>query len=116
MAYSWKWCLLEGQGRVSLLKFEKTQENNRENPNSKGLGATGSAKGYLERVGAGFWAGEGGASGTPGTGRALLWLWIVVKSVALEFLVMQSQDNHCSSSNLFVFFRPFHALPMAVIS
>lgn len=27
-------------------------------------------------------------------GRAL-WLWIVVKSVALEFLVMLNQDNHC---------------------
>lgn len=52
----------------------------------------------------------------PGRGTTLLWLWIVVKSVALEFLVMQNQDNHCPSYDLFVFFRPFHALPMAVIS
>lgn len=54
--------------------------------------------------------------GYGGRGRAFLWPRIVVKSVGLEFPVMQNQDNHCFSYDLFVFFRPFHALPMAVIS
>lgn len=109
-------------GDCPLLKFKNIQKNNRENPNPKGLGAAGSAAGEsggnsveLVQV-SGLGKEEPVAHlGCGGRGKALLWLWIVMKSVALEFFVMQNQDNHCSSYDLFVFFRPFHALPMAVI-
>lgn len=84
----------------SPLKFKKTQKNNKENPNPKALGvpvfATGEAEGnYRELVHSSLlWVGGIVLCTVAHLGRddrahVLFLLWLVVKSVALQFFVMQ---------------------------